>query len=77
MVFEFWKRLLNLSGTKLLINLYISLAFTVTWLNESIPSESINLTNYHLLRRDREHKSHAGVCLYVKSSIFIILSTIG
>lgn len=36
--------------------------FTKTWLKESIPSGAINIPNYHLLRRDRKHKSHGGVC---------------
>ena len=43
--------------------------FTETWLKEIVPDDTINITNYKLLRRDRKHKAHGGVCLYVKKTI--------
>ena len=43
--------------------------FSESWLKESIPDDAINITGYQLLRRDRQHKSHGGVCLYIKKTI--------
>jgi exonuclease III len=44
-------------------------AITETWLKESIPDASVNIEGYQLLRRDRKHKEHGGVCLYVINDI--------
>ena len=43
--------------------------FSETWLKESVPDEAINITNYQLFRRDRQHKSHGGVCFYINNTI--------
>ena len=44
-------------------------AITETWLKETIPDVSVNIEGYQLLRRDRKHKEHGGVCLYVINHI--------
>jgi hypothetical protein len=44
-------------------------AITETWLKESIPDVSVNIEGYQLPRRDRKHKEHGGVCLYVINHI--------
>ncbi len=43
--------------------------FSETWLKESVPDDAINITNYQLFRRDRQHKSHGGVCFYSNNTI--------
>ena len=43
--------------------------FTETWLNESVPDESLNLNGFQLFRRDRVGWEHGGVCMYVRNSI--------
>ena len=44
--------------------------FTETWPKDSIPDQAIAVAGYRLLRRDRTLKSHGGVCIYVKNSIY-------
>ena len=44
-------------------------AITETWLKESIPDTIVNIEGYQLLRRDRKHKGHGGVCLYIGNHI--------
>ena len=44
-------------------------AITETWLKESIPDTIVNIEGYQLFRRDRKHKGHGGVCLYVDNHI--------
>ena len=44
--------------------------FAETWLKDSIPDQAIAVAGYRLLRRDRTLKSHGGVCIYVKNSIY-------
>ena len=45
------------------------IAFTETWLRETAPDISIDISHYQLYRRDRINRLHGGVCLYVKDSI--------
>ena len=44
-------------------------AITETWLKESIPDAIVNIEGYQLFRRDRKHKGHGGVCLYIGNHI--------
>ena len=44
-------------------------AITETWLKESIPDTIVNVEGYQLFRRDRKHKEHGGVCLYIGNHI--------
>ena len=45
------------------------IAFTETWLNDSINDEEINIDGYKVVPRDRTSRSGGGVCLYVRSDI--------
>ena len=36
---------------------------------ESIPDTVVNIEGYQLFRRDRKHKGHGGVCLYIGNHI--------
>ena len=45
------------------------IAFTETWLNDSINDEEINIDGYKVVRRDRTSRSGGGVCLYVRNDI--------
>ena len=44
--------------------------FSESWLKDSILDQAIAVASYRLLRRDRTLKSHCGVCIYVKNSIY-------
>ena len=54
---------------KLLNDIDIAM-FAETWLKDSIPDQAIAVMGYRLLRRDHTLKSHGGVCIYVKNSIY-------
>ena len=45
------------------------IAFTETWLNDSINDEEIDIDGYKVVRRDRTSGSGGGVCLYIRSDI--------
>ena len=42
---------------------------TETWLKDSIDDSVVDISGYNIIRKDRTHKLHGGVALYVKDSI--------
>ena len=45
------------------------IAFTETWLNDSMNDEEINIDGYKVVRRDRSSGPGGGVCLYIRNDI--------
>ena len=48
---------------------YDVLALSETWLDSGIPSCSVSVDNYSLVRRDRVGARGGGVCLYIKRGV--------
>ena len=49
--------------------------FTKSGLKDSIKDSAIEISNYSIIRRDRPHAQHSGVCLYIDDTIrFSILN---
>lgn len=44
---------------------------TETWLKDSIDDSVVDISGYNIISKDRTHKLHGGVALYVKDSIKI------
>ena len=45
------------------------MCFTETWLRNVVDDSAIHIRDYTIVRRDRTHAQHGGVCMYVKSTI--------
>ena len=45
------------------------IAFTETWLNDSVNNEEINIDGYKVIRNDRSSGHGGGVCLYIRNNL--------
>ena len=43
--------------------------FTETWLKDSIDDSVIDISDYSVVRKDRSHAQHGGVCMYIKNGL--------
>ena len=44
-------------------------AFTETWLKDSILNTVVDIPGFKIIRKDRKHTIHGGVCIYVNNQI--------
>ena len=43
--------------------------FTETWLRPAIDDYIVNINNYTIIRKDRTHSQHGGVCIYIRNEV--------
>ena len=42
---------------------------TETWLRPAIDDNVVNIKNYTIIRKDRTHSQHGGVCIYIRNAV--------
>ena len=51
------------------------MCFTETWLKDTVDNNVIFIDHYSVVRRDRTHAQHGGVCMYVRASTPVTILT--